>query len=99
MIQHILLFKFNEKTTPDAIKKIMDKFLECKERMPGFESMQFGENVSSKKHLGAGFKYGVIMNFSSQEDIDAYNKLEEHKDAQELQKPYVEDVLVFDIEC
>ena len=76
----------------------MDKFLECKEKVPGFESMQFGENISSKKQLSAGFTYGVIMNFSSHEAIDAYNQLNEHKEAQELQKPYVESVLVFDIQ-
>ncbi len=99
MIQHILLFKFNEGTSPESIKKIRDKFLECKKLLPGFESMQSGENISSKKHLSAGYTHAVIMNFRSNEDIDAYNSLNEHKESQELQKPHVKDVLVFDIKA
>ena len=39
------------------------------------------------------------MNFRSNEDIDAYNSLNEHKESQELQKPHVKDVLVFDIKA
>ena len=99
MIQHILLFKFNEGTQPESIRKIRDKFFECREKLPGFESMQFGENISSKKHLGAGYTHAAIMNFRSKEDIDAYNSLDEHKEAQELQKPHVKDVLVLDIKA
>ena len=97
MIQHILLFKFKEDIPKDAISKIMDKFNECKEKISGFKSIQFGENISSKKHLSQGFTYCVIMDFESQEDMLKYNNLNEHKEAQELQKPYLEDVLVFDI--
>ncbi|MCK5177359.1 MAG: Dabb family protein, partial [Candidatus Aenigmarchaeota archaeon] len=39
----------------------------------------------------------VIMHFEKKEDIDNYGLLTEHKQAQELQKPCVEKVLVFDI--
>ncbi len=98
MIQHILLFKFNENTSKEDISKIMNKFNECKEKLTGIKSIQHGENISSKTHLAHGFTYGVIMNFESQDDIIAYNNLDEHKEAQELQKSKVKEVLVFDIQ-
>ena len=98
MIQHILLFRFHEGTSSEAIENIMNKFLECKEKLPEFVNMQHGSNVSAKKHLSKGFTYGVIMTFTNQEAIAKYNELDEHKEAQELQKPYLEEVLVFDIE-
>ncbi len=98
MIRHILLFKFKENTPREAISKIMDKFNECKEKISGLKSIQSGENISSKKHLSQGFTYCVIMTFESQDELLGYNKLDEHKEAQELQKPYVEEILVFDVD-
>ncbi len=97
MIQHILLFRFNEGTSKADISRIMEKFDECKEKLPGLKSIQHGENLSSKKHLAQGFTYGVIMGFESEEDIAAYNGTDEHREAQELQKSAVKEILVFDI--
>ena len=97
MIQHILLFKFRPGTPDEAIQKIVNKFLECKEKLAGFTSMDYGRNVSAKQELSKGFNYGVIMSFENEGVISLYNGLEEHKEAQQLQVPYVEEVLVFDI--
>ncbi len=98
MIRHILLFKFRENTSIEAIDRIMDKFSDCEEKLTTLTSIEYGENVSSKEHLSKGFTHGVIMNFKTQDDIIAYGHLREHKEAQQLQQPHVLDVLVFDIE-
>ena len=98
MIQHILLFRFNENIPSEVIGEIMNKFVECKDKLPEFINFQHGTNVSSKKQLCKGFTYGVIMTFENNEAITKYNNLEEHKEAQKLQEPYLEDVLVFDIQ-
>ena len=98
MIQHILLFRFHENTPAGAIDKIMNKFLECREKLLGFIDMQHGPNASTKRELSKGLTYGVIMTFTDKEAIAKYNELDEHKEAQQLQKPYVKEVLVFDIE-
>jgi DNA primase len=98
MIRHILLFKFRDGTPNEAINKIIDKFLECKSKLAGFTAMDYGPNVSTKRDLGRGFNYGIIMSFRDAAAIAEYNTLEEHKQAQQLQAPYVEEVLVFDIE-
>lgn len=97
MIKHILLFKFKENTPAGEIKKIIDKFYECKNKVAGFKDIEYGENISEKKHLSRGFNYAVIMSFTDKATIEEYNKLDEHRDARELQKPYLEDILVFDI--
>ena len=62
MIRHILLLKFRENTSAEAIDQIMDKFSDCKEKLTGLTSIEYGKNVSSKKHLSKGFTHGVIMN-------------------------------------
>lgn len=97
MIKHILLFKFKEDTPENAINKIIEKFKECKNKIDGFLDIEYGVNVSDKKNLSEGFTFAVIMVFSDKKAIDAYNNLKEHQDAQELQKPYLDKVLVFDI--
>ena len=98
MIYHILLFKFNEDTTEKDISNIMLKFEECKEKCEGFVDFVHGNNTSSKIHLSMGYDYGAIMIFSDSESIKVYNELPEHKEAQKLQKPFLEEVLVYDIE-
>ena len=97
MIKHILLFKFRQNTPQDTIDKIMDLFKQCENKLSGLTKIEHGKNTSSKKHLDCGFNYCVIMHFEKKEDIDNYGLLTEHKQAQELQKPCVEKVLVFDI--
>lgn len=98
MICHILLFKFNAGASPMAIDSMIDRFIECKEKLSGITEVKYGENVSSKKHLSHGFTYGVIMYFKSWQDIGEYNVSEGHKNVLESQKGLVNDVLVFDVE-
>lgn len=98
MIHHILLFKFEKETTDEDITKIMLKFEECKNKLSGFLNFIHGRNTSIKTHLSKGFNYGAIMSFDNNESIMKYNELPEHKEAQELQKPFLEEVLVYNIE-
>jgi len=97
MIQHILLFKFTNDIPDSVISDIIDKFNDCKAQLNGFISLQHGKNISTKKHLSGNFNYCVIMSFNDLDSLNEYNTLKEHKEAQELQKPFLDEVLVFDI--
>lgn len=97
MLTHLLLFKLRPETPEAALKGIVSKFAECKARVDGFTELHAGPNVSPK-NLGRGYKFAVVMTFTDQSALDEYNVLEEHREAQKLQEPWVEEVLVFDIE-
>jgi hypothetical protein len=97
MIQHILLFRFNEEMPKERRDDIFRKFEICRNKLKGFIDLQHGENLSSKQQLSGGFNYGAIMTFENIDAISEYNKMKEHYEAQALQKPFLEEVLVFDI--
>ncbi len=97
MIHHILLFRFKKDMPLSKRDEIFRKFEFCKSRLDGFIEIQHGKNISIKQHLSGGFNYGAIMTFRDESAIAQYNTMKEHIDAQNIQKPYLEEVLVFDI--
>lgn len=100
MIKHVVLYKFKSSISQDEIEKIISNFDKCKEILgaDNLIEVQFGKNCSLKKELDNGFNYGLFMTFKDEDVIKEYNKLEFHKNAQEIMKPYQEKLLVFDIE-
>ena len=97
MIKHIVLYKFKDTIIKEVFEEILINFNECKNKLNGITSLQFGKNVSLKKHLNHGFNYGLFMEFENEDVIKSYNNLDTHKKAQETMAQYQEDVLVFDI--
>ena len=99
MIEHIVLLKLKEGVTEDQTQKLLDGLNRLKETIPGMLDVSGGYNNNPEGKSG-GFTYGFIVRFSDAAARDGYVPHPEHqKLAQELVRPIVDDVLVFDYEC
>ena len=96
MIEHVVLLKLKEGVTTDQTQELLDGLNKLKEVLPGMLDVSGGYN-NSPEGKSSGFTYGFIVRFSDAAARDEYVPHPEHqKLAQELVRPIVDDVLVFD---
>lgn len=98
MIRHILLFSFNETITEIDILRIKSSFLTIPERIPGIISVEWGEN-NSPENKNQGFSHCINMVFNNHFSRDSYLVHQEHVSLQELFRPFISDIIVFDYIC
>ena len=98
MIQHIVLLKLKPDATAEQKAALLDGLIALKAKISGIESVSGGDDNSpeGKQH---GFNWGVVMTFADADARDAYLPHPDHKAlGQQLLRPIVDDVLVFDYE-
>ncbi|MDP6699881.1 MAG: Dabb family protein [Candidatus Latescibacteria bacterium] len=98
MIQHIVLLKLKPDATAEQKAALLDGLIALKDKIPGIESVSGGDDNSpeGKQH---GFDWGFVMTFADADARDAYLPHPDHKAlGQQLLRPIVDDVLVFDYE-
>jgi hypothetical protein len=100
MIQHIVLLKLKPATTEAQKSALLEGLvaLQRENKISGIESVVGGDN-NSPEGKGNGFDWGFVMTFVDAAARDAYLPHPEHKAlGQNLLRPIVDDVLVFDCE-
>ena len=98
MIEHIVLLKLKDGVTESQTRELLDGLNKLKSVMPGILDVSGGYN-SSPEGKSNGFTYGFIVRFSDTAARDEYLPHPEHQNlAQNLVRPIVDDVLVFDYE-
>ena len=98
MIQHIVLLKLKPDATAEQKAALLDGLIALKDKISGIESVSGGDDNSpeGKQH---GFNWGFVMTFADADARDAYLPHPDHKVlGQQLLRPIVDDVLVFDYE-
>ncbi len=98
MIQHIVLLKLKPYATAEQKAALLDGLIALKDTISGIESVSGGDDNSpeGKQH---GFTWGFVMTFADADARDAYLPHPDHKVlGQQLLRPIVDDVLVFDYE-
>ena len=98
MIQHIVLLKLKPDATAEQKAALLDGLIALKDKISGIESVSGGDDNSpeGKQH---GFNWGFVMTFADADARDAYLPHPDHKAlGQQLLRPIVDDVLVFDYE-
>jgi len=98
MIQHIVLLKLKPEATAEQKAALLDGLIALKDTISGIESVGGGDDNSpeGKQH---GFNWGFVMTFADADARDAYLPHPDHKVlGQQLLRPIVDDVLVFDYE-
>lgn len=98
MIEHIVLLKLKQDVTKDQIDAMMDGLEKLKDVIPGILEVSGGSN-NSPEEKNATFTFAFIVRFKDAAARNTYVPHPEHqKLAQNLVRPIVEDVLVFDYE-
>ena len=96
MIQHIVLLKWTENATQEAIDTIMAELMGLKDKIPGIVDVTSGKNFTDR---AKGFTHGLIFSFKDRAALEGYLPHPEHQRVvQKLLNPIRADALIFDYE-
>ncbi|NEO60818.1 MAG: Dabb family protein [Moorea sp. SIO4G2] len=87
MIEHIVLFKWKEDASPDAIALAMNGLLAMKDQIPEILELSCGENFSQRSQ---GFQHGLRVQLL---DCDALSTYADHPVHQEVIEKYIKPIL------
>ena len=94
-LQHIVLIKYKETTTPQELKAIERVAYTLKE-IAGVKNLNYSENVSPEG-LNKGYTHSLTMYFENEKDRDeVYLPHSIHQEFVKLFVPFTIDVLVYD---
>ena len=95
-IMHIVLFKWIDEATPEAIQQAVHALLDLKNKVPGILEISCGANFSDR---GQGFTHGLVVRLTDRAALDAYGPHPAHqKVVVKHINPIRADVLVLDYE-
>ena len=94
-LYHVVSLKFKADATPEQIASVDSAFAALQDKIPGLESLTWGNNVSPENHA-KGFTQCFVLTFASEKARDAYLVHPEHKAFGKLLGPIMDDVFVID---
>ena len=94
-LQHIVLIKYKQTTTPQELKAIKKGAYTLKE-IAGVKNLNYSENVSPER-LNKGYTHSLTMYFENEKDRDeVYLPHPIHQKFVKFFVPFTTDVLVYD---
>jgi hypothetical protein len=94
MVEHVVLFKWNEDAAPEAVQAAVDGLKALRFKIPGIIDISCGENFSDRNK---GYHTGLVVRFDSREALEAYGPHAEHQKVVQNQiAPIRADVLAVD---
>lgn len=94
-LRHVVLFKFKEGTTTEAIQEVEAAFTALPTKIPEIKGYEWGTN-NSPEGLDKGFTHCFFLTFDSEEGRAVYLPHPDHKAFGAVLTPHLEDVLVLD---
>lgn len=96
MVEHILLLRWNEQASPEAIEGALAELRRLKDKIPGIVDCSAGPNFSDRAR---GYSHGVVMRFTDRGALQAYQPHPEHQRVvREHIAPIRAEVLALDYE-
>ncbi len=96
MIRHIVLLKFKEETSADAIEQIKASLQSMPANIPEIADYSFGQDLCVSDNTA---DIGIIADFAGVEDFKTYSKHPHHVDAiRNVIKPHVAQKTAMQIE-
>ncbi|QST01740.1 Dabb family protein [Pontibacillus sp. ALD_SL1] len=96
MIEHIVLFKFEEQTTKEQQNEAIKRLTSLRHEIPGIIDIQAGLNFSDRNK---GYELGLTVRFEDKEALEQYGPHEKHQEVVAYLKEIgLSDILVVDFE-
>ena len=96
MIEHIVLMRWNEGASTEAIAAVFEGLRALKTKIPGIVDLTCGENFSERSK---GFTHALVVRFTDRTALDDYIPHPDHQAVvQNLINPIRADSLAFDYE-
>ena len=95
-IMHIVLFRWTDEATPEAIQQAVEALNDLRDKVPGILEISCGANFSDR---AKGFTHGLVVRLTDRAALDAYGPHPAHqKVVVEHISPIRADVLAVDYE-
>ena len=96
MVEHILLIRWTEGASPEAVDTAMAELRALKDKIPGILDLSCGTNFSVR---AKGYTHGLAIRFKDRAALEAYNPHPEHQRVvQQFINPIRGDTIVLDYE-
>lgn len=96
MVEHVVLFKVKDATTPDAVEAMVSSLCDLEGQVPGIVNLTVGSNFSDRSK---GFTHGLVVRFRNPEALETYITHPAHEAVvKERIRPIVDDIIVVDYE-
>jgi hypothetical protein len=96
MIEHIVLFKWIETATSEAIEAAVTELRALKGKIEGIVDLSCGTNFSDRAQ---GFTHGLVVRFTDRAALEAYGPHPAHQHVvQNFISPIRADILALDYE-
>src|ERR1043166_613927 len=76
MVEHIVLFRWKEESSDEAIAQAMDALQQLKDRIPGIVDLTCGTNFSER---AGGYTHGLVVRFADRAALEVYGPHPEHQ--------------------
>jgi len=95
-VVHIVLFRWTEAATAEAVTRVMEALRGLRGQIPGILDLACGENFSSRAQ---GYTHGLVVRFTDQAALEAYGPHPVHRRVvEELIRPIAAETLAMDFE-
>ena len=96
MVEHLVLFRWKEDASREAIDSVLAELRQLKGRIPGIVDLSCGANFSDR---AKGYTHGLIVRFKDRAALEAYGPHPEHQRVvQNFINPIRADILALDYE-
>ena len=96
MIEHILLIRWKEDASPEAIENAVAEMRQLKSKIPGIVDLSCGTNFSD---WAKGYTHGLVVRFTDRAALEAYGTHPDHQRVvQTVITPIRADILSLDYE-
>lgn len=96
MIEHIVLFKWQETASEEQINQALTELNALKNKIPSIVDLSCGKNFSERNQ---GFQHGLIVRFNDRSSLDAYFPHPSHQEVvNHYIRPILADILSIDYE-
>jgi hypothetical protein len=76
MIEHIVLFRWTNEATPEAINTVLSELRKLKGKIPGIVDLSCGANFSDR---AKDYTHGLVVRFTDRSALEAYAPHPEHQ--------------------
>jgi len=96
MIEHIVLFRWAEGASREAIDSVGTELRKLKDKIPGIVDLSYGANFCDRSK---GYTHGLVVRFRDRAALEAYGPHPEHQRVvQKFISPIRGDILAVDYE-
>ncbi len=94
-LRHVVLFKFNDDSRPEAVQQVEDAFRALPSQIDSIVDLEWGTN-NNTEGLAKDFTHCFLVTFANEKGSEDYLPHPAHKKFVALLKPVLSDVLVID---